>query len=358
MNHDVHVVRYRRADREDVFRLLRTAYSSEDSRRLIRQWDWKYDANPFNGGAEPYVLLLKDGPQIIGLLGAIPLRVVIGGEDHWVSHSCDWVVHPDHRGRRVARRLIKQHRADRELRFSWQNEISYEKSHRRADTSTTRIVPLVRPLDGAHLVLHMTGNRWLSRVGGFVVPAALRMTRLLRGPAIVPGVTIAEVAAFDERFDALWQRVREHHTVMLVRDRAYLHWRFLDRPDARYTVLAATKGADLAGYLVLRSVHNAGVCWGYLVDFLVEDESAAVFSLLLGHAVENLHRRDVKAISCRATAPAYRRTLYRHGFFPFFWGRRGYLRVNIETPDPAVQALRDVQRWHLTMADGDLEMAF
>ena len=40
------------------------------------------------------------------------------------------------------------------------------------------------------------------------------------------------------------------------------------------------------------------------------------------------------------------------------WDRQGYLRVNVNPPDPAVQALRDVRRWHLTMADGDLEMAF
>jgi hypothetical protein len=358
MNDHVRVVRYQKADREDVFRFLRVSYSRDESSRLIRQWDWKYDANPFNGDAEPYILLLKDGPQIVGMLGTISLRVVIRGEEHWISHSCDWVVRPDYRDRRVARRLVERHRADKPLRFSWQNEISYQKSQRRPDTSTTRVVPLVKPLDVAHILLQVTGNRILSRAGGIVLAGAHRVTRPLRARPIVPAVAIAEMPAFDERFDALWQRVREHHPVMLVRDRAYLDWRFRGRPDARYTVLAATKGADLVGYLVLRSADDAGVSWGYLVDFLVEDESAAVFSLLVEHAADSLLRQCVKAISCRATAPAYRRTLYRHAFFPFFWGRQGYLRVNVNAPDPGVQVLRDVQRWHLTMGDGDLEMAF
>ena len=111
MNDTVSVQRYQRSDREATFALLRAAYPSAGSERLIRQWDWKYDANPFNREAAPYVLLLKDGAQLIGMLGALPLRMVIRGTEHWASHSCDWVVRPDYRDRGVARRLVLQHRA-------------------------------------------------------------------------------------------------------------------------------------------------------------------------------------------------------------------------------------------------------
>jgi hypothetical protein len=168
----------------------------------------------------------------------------------------------------------------------------------------------------------------------------------------------AEARIFDERFDALWQRVHGDYAVTLVRDRSYLNWRFGCRPDASYTVFAATRAADLVGYVVLRSVDQSGVRWGHLVDFLVEQESASAFSLLVDQAVERLRRERVKAVSCRATMRAYRRTLYRHGFYPFFWGPRGYLRTNIGTSDPAVQVFNDARQWYLTMGDGDLEMAF
>ncbi len=354
----VRLTRYRRADRAEVLAFVRAAHPNPDGERLIRQWDWKYDANPFNRDPEPYILLMREGPEIIGMLGSMPLRFWIGGREQWVSHSCDWAMHPKHRDRGLARMLVKQHRIDRPLRFSWQNEKSYERSQQRPDTRTVRIVPLVKPLDTARVLERATGNRLLSRLGAAVSVGVERLAHARAGLTVMPGISVNEADGFDQRFDDLSQRMRERHGVMVARDRAYLQWRFGSRPDARYTVLLATRSADVVGYLVLRCAEEEGTRWGYLVDFLVEDASAGVFSLLVEHALRRFREERVAAVSCRTTVPAYRWALYRRGFYPFFWGRRGYMRININTPDPAVQIFGEVRQWHVTMGDGDLEMVF
>lgn len=339
-----HVLRYRRSDREEVFAFVDATHSHPARDRLLRQWDWKYEANPFNRDGEPYILLLRHGARLVGMLGTIPLRVFLDGREHWLSHSCDWMLHPDFRGEGLGRRLIAKHRADKPLRFSWQNDLSYRSLRQRTPGSYATIRPLVRPLDFTHVLRRTT---------------ARRLTRPTRGTRTAGAdISVARVETVDERFGVLARRACRDHRALLVRDEAYLDWRFFRRPDAAYTVLAASRAGELLGYVVLRPAPDqAGVLWGYLVDFLVERRSRPLFALLLRSAIAYLRDAGAKGISCRALPP-YRGVLYRHGFFPLWWRAPHHFHISLDLPDPAVRALEDVRQWHLTMGDGDLEMVF
>jgi hypothetical protein len=303
-------------------------------------------------------LLLRDDARIIGMMGAIYLRVSIGGREQWVGSGCDLVIHPDYRGRGLARRIIGRAMADHPMWFVWLNEISHRAVTPLSASRSTRVVPLVKPLDFGQILQKVTGIRSLHHWGGLLATGVRHLTRPLRRQSTPAGVTITQVTTFDQRFDALWQRVCRDYPVLVVRDQLYLNWRFVCRPDAEYTLLVATRGSELAGYMVLRSAERDGVSWGYLVDFLVEGRSSSLLVLLVEEAVECLRRERVAAISCLATALSYRRTLYRQGFYSWRWGRQGYFRPDVELPDPTLQVFRDAREWFLTMGDGDLEMAF
>ena len=354
----VHLQRYEKPYREEVFAFQRTVHSAIESERLIHQWDWKYDANPFNRHPEPYILLARDGARITGMMGVISLLVSIGGREQWVGSSCDLVVHPDYRGRGLARQIIGQAMADHPMRFFWLNEISHRIVAPLSASRSTRVVPLVKPLDFGQILQMVTGNRLLRRWGGLLATGVRPFTHPLRRQPDTTGVTITQVTTFDQRSDALWGRVCRDYPVMVVRDQLYLNWRFVCRPDAKYTLLVATKGPDLVGYLVLRATERAGVRWGYLVDYLVESRPSSLLALLVEEAVGCLRRERVAAISCLATAPSYQRTLCRQGFYPWHWGARGYFHPRVVQPDPALQVFRDARQWFFTMGDGDREMAF
>lgn len=94
----VQVVRYQRADRERVFTFLRDACPAADAARLMRHWNWKYEDNPFNPDREPYILLLQEHRQLVGMYGRLFFPAVIDGTVHLVHHGCDLVVHPAYRG--------------------------------------------------------------------------------------------------------------------------------------------------------------------------------------------------------------------------------------------------------------------
>ena len=357
MDDPLHVVRYKKSDRPAVFAFLREATSGAASERLIRQWDWKYDANPFNLDGEPYILLLKDGSTVAAMLGSIPVRVAIMGNERRVGQTGDWVVHPAYRGRGLSGRLLSHCLVDIPLRFAWANAIS----HRAARATTAHSVPLaplIKPLDVGRIVQRLTGNRWLSRWSGSLTEGIRGLTRRTHREPTVADVSVAEATTFGPGSDALWQQVRSDYPVMVVRDQRYLNWRFVERPDARYTVLIATREAELVGYLVLRLADQAGMRWGYLVDFLVQHKSPALLGLLVDAGIERLRQHGAAAISCRATMPPYRQTIRSRGFYPFRWGPQAYFYMRVELPDPSLQVFRDERQWFVTMGDGDLEMVF
>jgi len=351
------VERYTYADREAAHAFLRAALAPEHAERLIRQWAWKYDGNPFNPGPGPYILLLKDGARIVGLMGDLSVPLSIHGTVHPGYCSCDLTILEDHRRRGLSRWIIRRHMADHDLAFAWLNVASHRAAAPLADSTSMPVRPLVLALD-----LEAAVTTWASRMGlaagaTLLTRAAGRVARLA-GPAPARDVTVSGVTMPDERFDALSRRAARDVPVMLLRDRRYLEWRFFQRPDATYRLVAALRGDALLGYLVMRRASRAGVPCGYLVDVLADRESPPIVSALARHAIDEFRRDGVAVVVCLVNRPAYRRALAGLGFMPWRWGAQSYFYARVDAPDPGLHVVRDTRRWLVTLSDGDVEMAF
>jgi len=353
------LVRYRKSDREEVFRFLRAVHPAVESDRLMKQWDWKYDANPFNLQADPYILLWKASGKVIGMMGGIPLRVSIAGQEHWVSCACDMVADYACRGRGFSRRIIKQYVADNPLSFAFLNDISHRAvTLLRIMENSCRLPLMVKPLDFGQLLRRATGKTLIGRWAHLFATGAQYIVRPFRAPRVVPGVIVTQVDAFDDRVDLLCQQACRAYPVIVVRDQQYLNWRFVQRPEAAYTLLVASRGPDLVRYLVLRVSETAGVRWGFLVDVLVEEKSPSILGLLVAKAAERSRQEGAETLSCLATTQLSVRTLYRQGFYPWRWGQWGYFGAVVSPGEASPKVFGDSRQWFLTMGDGDLEMAF
>lgn len=336
MPDQIRASRYQKSDRAQAFAFFRSVYPARQANRLIAQWDWKYDANPFNLEPDPYVLLLREEDKVIGMLGALSLRVSIRGDECWVSSGCDAIISPAHRGRRLFSRMLERYKQDRPIGIGWGNAVS---NHIWVDatTSSARIVPLIA----------------CSIFKGYGL-----YNRNTSDSSSDHEIEIIQIEHFDSRFDDLWPSVRGDYPIALIRDWRYLNWRFDERPDARYARFCAIRGNDLLGYLVVRVAEKDGARRGYLVDWMVKGQSFAIFSLLVRHAFAHARREGAMLISTRTTTPVFRRMLYRMGFIPWYWGPREYVITRAPLQDESLQAFRAMSQWFSTMGDGDLEMSF
>jgi hypothetical protein len=96
---------------------------------------------------------------------------------------------------------------------------------------------------------------------------------------------------------------------------------------------------------------------GYLIDYLVENRSREVFSQLLEHAENAMLHDGAKAIIC-AVAPAwYRARLMRQGYFPVRSATTPHLNALCHLADPALEVFTDLDRWFVTMGDGNLDFS-
>jgi GNAT superfamily N-acetyltransferase len=352
------VLPYHKAEREAVFAFIRTVYPKERSALQIHQWDWKYRERPPDNGPAPHLLLMKDRRKIIGMYGAVFLRVSVLGKIRWVANYCDLIIHPDYRGRGLSRRLIRAMYEEYPTGFGWQTRAGLRATQSLSVSRSACIVPLVKVVDFKCLLQYGGVRQHVTRCSRHLTASMRRTARHIREISDREGVTVARKDTFDRGVNNLWQRARRDYPVIGVRDRNYLDWRFLCRPDVRYKLHEASKGNETVGYLVLRSHVRAGIKIGYLVDFLVDGGDPGIIGALFHKAVASLRSEGVGIILCRATSHSYRRILKRLGFFPLIWMRRTQFHPRDASNDPKIRIFRDPRNWFLTMGDGDFEMAF
>jgi hypothetical protein len=412
MDDEFRIERYRRADREQVFDLMRAAYEPGEVALQVKQWDWKHDANPFNEEAEryrifsrsrilsfvrsaarpedlaalelqgsdalsldqPYCLMLKTDAKLVGIFCMIPQRFMISGEPHWAIIGSNYVIHPAYRGRKFSIRMSLAMRADNALNLNFANPTGQRSSRsvnrtvrgiasapdaapNRAFSGTRRLTPLFKPLDWREVVRHVSSNAILNQSAALVGAGLEAARRKIFAPPSAREVTILEVDSFDDRIDALWMRVCHDYSVIAARDRRYLNWRFLARPDVSYRYLVACRGDDVVAYLVFRAADRDGMMCGYVIDYLIEDRSREVFSRLLEHAEKSMLRDGAKAIISAVAPASYRSLLYRQGYFPVRSATTPHLNALCHSSDPALEVFTDLGQWFVTAGDGNLDFS-
>lgn len=348
--------RYRTADRLEVFDFLRAMYSPDISARMISQWAWKYETNPFNPPEGPVVNIIRVDGKLIALLAGFRLNMWMGGIECLAECSGDWVVHPDFRRQKLWRRVGAMQPNEAAILFSWSRLPARVAVGLK--WTIEPLTPLLKILDAGPLVEHFTHSGLLAAVGASasaVARVAGTPLRRLRGGR---SGARRRLEVFDDSVDALWERAWRPQLGMLVRDHRYLNWRYCQRPDATYTLFGIERESQLAGFLVARAGTHQGMPWGYLVDFLAPENSNDVLSSLIDDAIEDFRRIGVAAVSCYATDPATRNLLFRHGFFPVRQSEQIRVFRYIRSKRTDLSKFATLRQWYMTMGDGDFEMSF
>lgn len=317
---------------------------------------WQYQENPA-GPALSTVARERSTGELIGQFGAIPLRASINGEPQIAALALNVVTDPAYRRQGVFARL--GHAANGQMAkagiafaFALPNENSFPGFVRHLGYHHVGDVPLlVRPVNVRRLVAQRLPLPGLSALA-----AALSRPFAPPLPSSAPpvdSVTVVPVERFDSTFDVFWQRICSRQRVMVVRDAAYLDWRFRQIPLRRYFPFQAVVADDLAGYIVLRRAEILGMRAGLVVDFVVdpafgERVGVALLAQALAHfASENV---DLLASLMLPHVPEYG-LLRRTHFWPV---PRTLLPQRFRLVARGGPVVRKLEHWFLTMGDYDV----
>ena len=246
---------------------LQTNLWCPDSRRNLQYLEWKYERNPCS--ARSYIYLALDGDEVVGMRGFHPSR---WESSHFGSHDFlvadDSVVRPDHRNQGVtnqimrdAMRSLSERDIDYVFNFSgspvtvltslamgWRSIGEVEPVRRRSRMAKIKAGVRYSIASMPFVWRFASSGRTLSRRE---YNPFLRVDQRLEGTVASRGrrVRISQLP----RPEQMAQLIRTNHhdgRIRLVRDTAYLKWRF-ENPLQEYRFFYL-EGARLDGYLVVK----------------------------------------------------------------------------------------------------------
>jgi hypothetical protein len=232
------------------------------------------DQNPAGMATIP-VIRDRHG-DVVGFIFLVPIRVRVRGENHLAATGTNLVIQSDYRNTFGYVKLIRQFEQtlrdnDIPLHFSFISEDNYKQLRAPGNQTTYTVTLLLRPLNFKTLIEAYFPRKWqrfISRQASWLVSPFFFRKPFLRSSNDIVVRTIEE---FDGRFDEFWRQTRDKYPVMVIRDRAFLSWRFAPVSGRHYHILVAQQRDRMLGYVVMRCATVWGVKTGLILDLLMID---------------------------------------------------------------------------------------
>jgi CelD/BcsL family acetyltransferase involved in cellulose biosynthesis len=297
-------------------------------------WDWQFGRAPER--IQP--VTAYHGQELVGFNGAMPVDVVFDGDTRPAAWSCDFIVKPECRRHGVGGAL--KHELDRRSSFLLTQ-----------GTSEAAATVLARsgwqPGQGPRSYVRLQRARGpRDRIRRALQGLTSLAGRVRSRAADVSKVTFVDELPGDELLDCLWADVAGGYSRCVVRDAAYLRWRYAGHPLARYRYLCAWRNQRLVALAVVRVSATHAVFVDYIGPAVGGDLKNALVAALLEASGQ------CDTLECTTSDLELSRALVRHGFLPTRSPPlRFFVRVTTE-PVPADCATG----WFLMGGDSDGEL--
>jgi GNAT superfamily N-acetyltransferase len=241
------LVPYEPAHRPGLYGLMRAVWGSY---MPVDEFEWWYDQNPVRPGT---ITLAVADDRVAGMLAMSYARMRLNGREALVAFAIDGATHPDFRGRGIFQAL------------------ELENERRAAQAGAEVAVGFTNPMAGPILVgrVGWSDVRRLRIWARVLRPIAVLRRRSEEGGGLRPKMESGRVEPF-ERFDADAEAVVRSaapDTDHVVRDSAYLNWRFASSPRG-YRCLGVFRAARLAAFAVLGHKVYGGISAAYIADLV------------------------------------------------------------------------------------------
>jgi hypothetical protein len=324
-------------------------------------WQWQHKQNPA-GHVSIFIAESEKSHEIVGHNCDLPLRMKVNNEVCQAMTAIDAMVHPDYRGLGIYSRIrqsldrISQQK-EISLRYSWPNQNMLPINLKMGIKPVFKYVPFwIKPMRPANIVnRYFKKNTALTQLLTTLAKGVIKIADMQKSHQIY--TQVREVKEIDGRFDTLWQQASSLHEIMMVRDRAYLDWRYVKKPDADYTIYVSEQDDQLLGYIVLRSVEDNGLKVGWIADILTCSRDTLAAMDLITKAIQHFEAKGEDMILCVMPPRAYLAPRLRKcGFFNVSKLRRGKERINCRefTAKYPESFLHNPNNWFLTRGDSDL----
>lgn len=243
---------------------------ARNDHRTVDQWRWEWR------GLYPDLAvfcLVKDGGNIVGTMGVIPIHLNISGHRLLTGKVESLFLHPNLRGTDVMPRFyhyMVSRAASKGMSALWAYTPAVKAVRRLIGARITEVmydsvIRLPPPIDLRSLI--RSGDK-LRQARGVITS----MLSSLRPQVVSSGrFVLKQGLASPSSLDSLYQRLRETFPdlIHIELDEAYIRWRVTQHPFIRYECLSAYEDETLRGYAI---VNKQDAQDAYLADLTFENK--------------------------------------------------------------------------------------
>lgn len=321
----------------------------------LRHWQWEFLENPAGG---LFVKLAWDGDKLVGQYTASSVRMYANGRNFTAALSHDTMTEPKYGGLGIFRNTAEAvymalTNAGQRFIYGFPNRNSIHGFKKNLNWLQIMSAPVnIRPVRVTKNIARkiFPGERSSKKEGVFLNTTAL--------PFLKSGVYNLRIETeFGDWADELWQRCRDQHTLWVVRDKNYLNWRYVTKPENKYHIVSVWQGFQPVGYVVIASTNMSFGDSVFVMDFLVDLNFKDAADLLIRYVV-NVAKKNECAFASVLLAPGskylhiFRRKLFLplpESLFPqpLYFGARCF--------DASMNKLvNDPKAWSISWGDNDV----
>lgn len=321
-------------------------FAARRQRRDPAFWRWRYFHNPLKKGI--LIVALKGG-RVVGMNGLLYLSLIRQGRIAIGGYMGDHSIHPSLKSWRCYSGLTH---------MSWTEE-RRDKASFRFGVAPSNLTELFQrsgvinlgslPIYLGFLSLEKILKQHflpfpLSLVGRFFQPFFIG----LKHEKEEVNFDFRPVQDFDSTFDELWSNISGMRTVSIVKDSAYLNWRYAGFQGADFIRLAVYLNERLDGLGVFR---YSGLRDNSLIlELLARDDNPQILKALIRRILSELKAKGISQVTASFPATSPAAAAFRDfGFKP--WGAKFWL-----TPQLIVASPKEEDRAELLLKNWDLSL--
>lgn len=321
-------------------------------------WQWEYIDNPLK---EIFIKLAWDNERLVGQYAASPVRISVDSRDIIAALSHDTMTDPEYSGLGIFRNTAEILYADQEKAnncfiYGFPNRNSIHGFTKNLHWHRIMSTPVyVRPVNITTYVL----QRLQTQVGHFMLapekPILNHEAVLLSDKSTSCELRIE--TKFGDWVDDLWQRCRSQHRVWVIRDIAYLDWRYIRRPESQYQIISIWRANRAVGYVITTCIEKEFGATLFVLDFLVDLNFQDAADTLIRSIIKLARVSRAVFISVLLTPGSKYRQLFRRRLFlplperffpqPLYFGARCF--------DPNLHDVAyNPKAWSISWGDDDV----
>jgi GNAT superfamily N-acetyltransferase len=238
------------SEKSALLSFLKIAYPDNPRHCNAEFWEWHFPKNPFAETDNLPIWIAKDAGEIVGHLGAIPVKLKISDEQKKAIWILDLVVRPDYRRKGLGKKLVSA--AEQFCPVGLGINTAEQHAAALLEGLGWKIISKIPRYN--KLLFPGEALREISKIKPFKSLANVCFA-LLR-PRFVQDFfkehkNLRFVERFDSSFDDLWRESSAQWSCAVAREAATLKWQYSDQPEKKFDVLGFYDNEKLLGYAVL-----------------------------------------------------------------------------------------------------------